>query len=49
MLCVSHSPEMLRQMCSKGILLDHGQVICTGALEDVLAVYQGRVSCPTLP
>ncbi len=46
MLCVSHSPETLRQMCNHAIWLDHGQVIIQGEIEEVLAAYQGRTVGP---
>lgn len=42
MLCVSHSPETLRQMCDHAIWLDHGQVMLAGTLDEVLAAYQGH-------
>jgi ABC-type polysaccharide/polyol phosphate transport system ATPase subunit len=47
MLCVSHSPELLRQMCDQGILLDRGQVIAAGNLEEVLEIYQERSTSPS--
>ena len=38
----SHSPELLRKACNKGILLEHGQVAAIGAIEEVLATYSAR-------
>lgn len=46
MLCVSHSPETLRQMCNRAVWLDRGQVILQGEIEEVLAAYQGRTVGP---
>ena len=42
MICVSHSPESLRQMCDRAVWLDHGQIVLTGSLDEVLAAYEGR-------
>ncbi len=42
MLCVSHSPEILAQMCDRAIWLDHGQVIADGKIQEVLDAYQGK-------
>jgi ABC-type polysaccharide/polyol phosphate transport system ATPase subunit len=42
MLCVSHAPETLRQMCDRAIWLDHGQIVLEGPLDEVLSAYQGR-------
>ncbi len=38
----SHSPELLRKACNKGILLEHGHVAAIGAIEEVLATYSAR-------
>lgn len=46
MLCVSHSPDALRQMCNRAVWLDHGQVMIQGEIEEVLAAYQGRTVGP---
>ena len=46
LMVVSHSPDALRQMCDRGIWLDHGQVILDGGLEEVLSAYQGRTVGP---
>ena len=37
----SHSPELLRKTCNKGLMLSHGKVVCTGTPEEVLAAYTG--------
>lgn len=41
-LCVSHSPALLVQMCERAIWLDHGQVIADGNIHEVLDAYQGK-------
>ena len=35
LLCVSHS-NMIRQLCDRAIWLDHGELILSGAVPDVL-------------
>jgi len=42
MICVAHSPGLLRQMCDKAIWLDHGKLMLAGNLDEVLAAYEGR-------
>lgn len=38
-ICVSHSYEMLRDICETGIWLEHGQVKMSGPLEEVFEAY----------
>jgi lipopolysaccharide transport system ATP-binding protein len=42
LLFVSHSPEMVRQLCDRCIWLDHGQVMLEGPADEVLPAYQGK-------
>ena len=42
LLCVSHSPAMLREFCDQGIWLEHGELMGAGSISDVIAAYQGR-------
>jgi ABC-type polysaccharide/polyol phosphate transport system ATPase subunit len=35
----SHSDDLLRRMCNRAILLDHGRVVLDGPTEDVLEAY----------
>lgn len=44
LVLASHSEKMIRQFCNKAILLEHGQLIMVGRVEEVLACYQERVS-----
>ena len=46
LLFVSHSPEMLMRMCSRGIWLNHGRVVMDGPLPDVLEAYRGELTVP---
>lgn len=39
MVLASHSAELIRQMCNRAILLDHGRVVADGPTQDVLEVY----------
>jgi len=39
MVLASHSDELIRQMCNRAILLDHGRVLADGPTEEVLEVY----------
>jgi ABC-type polysaccharide/polyol phosphate transport system ATPase subunit len=41
LLCVSHS-NMIRQLCDRAIWLDHGELILSGTVADVLEAYAGR-------
>jgi ABC-type polysaccharide/polyol phosphate transport system ATPase subunit len=45
-LCVSHAPETLRQMCDRAIWLDHGQVVAKGSIDKVLTAYRGQTTKP---
>ena len=45
-LCVSHSPEILHQMCDRAIWLDHGQLVAKGSLDKVLTAYRGQTTKP---
>lgn len=42
LLCVSHMPAMLQELCDQAIWLDHGEVVMTGTLPEVLETYDGR-------
>jgi ABC-type polysaccharide/polyol phosphate transport system ATPase subunit len=48
-LCVSHVPGLLRQLCNRAIWLDHGELMLNGSAGEVLEAYEGRLSShPTL-
>jgi ABC-type polysaccharide/polyol phosphate transport system ATPase subunit len=39
MVLASHSREIMREWCTRGILLDQGRIVATGPIENVLAAY----------
>jgi ABC-type polysaccharide/polyol phosphate transport system ATPase subunit len=41
LLCVSHT-TIIGQLCDRAIWLDHGELILSGAVSDVLGAYAGR-------
>ncbi len=41
---VSHSLELLKSFCDRGIWLDHGRVIADGPIEDVVREYKATVT-----
>lgn len=44
LLCVSHSSAMVREMCDRAIWLDHGELMMTGKIGDVIEAYEGHAS-----
>jgi ABC-type polysaccharide/polyol phosphate transport system ATPase subunit len=47
-LCVSHSPAMLRELCSRALWIEHGTLRMSGSLDEVLEAYErGQVSTQT--
>jgi ABC-type polysaccharide/polyol phosphate transport system ATPase subunit len=40
MVLASHSMDLLRTTCNKGVLLEHGRVVAFGPIEEVLAAYR---------
>lgn len=38
----SHSEALIKRMCTKAVLMEHGRVIKEGPIEDVFASYRGR-------
>lgn len=39
LLLASHSNELLRQFCTRGIVFDQGQIVCDASLEESLTYY----------
>lgn len=37
----SHSEDLVTNMCSKAILMEHGRIVCAGPTEEVLVRYRG--------
>ena len=46
LLCVSHSPALLLQLCERAVWLDQGQVMMDGKVADVLQAYSGHAVSP---
>ena len=44
LLCVSHSPAMVQELCDRAIWLEHGEVMMHGGVREVLEAYAGRQS-----
>jgi lipopolysaccharide transport system ATP-binding protein len=42
LLCVSHATGMVQELCDKAIWLDHGEIVMSGAINDVMEAYNGR-------
>ncbi len=47
LLCVSHAPAMVQEICDKGIWLDHGELMMSGRLRDVVDAYEGHRTTTT--
>jgi ABC-type polysaccharide/polyol phosphate transport system ATPase subunit len=43
LICTSHVPNTLRQLCARAIWLDHGQVVREGAAPELLDAYEAAV------
>jgi ABC-type polysaccharide/polyol phosphate transport system ATPase subunit len=48
LLCVSHATGMVQELCDKGIWLDHGELMMSGRLRDVVDAYEGFQSAGTV-
>jgi len=42
LVLASHSMDLLRKHCTKGVLMEHGRLVRIGELEDVLTEYRAR-------
>ena len=38
----THQPELMRSMCNKGVVLQKGRVVFNGALDEALAIHDGK-------
>jgi len=45
LLCVSHT-TLIGQLCDRAVWLDHGELMLSGAVGDVLEAYAGRQTAP---
>jgi ABC-type polysaccharide/polyol phosphate transport system ATPase subunit len=46
LVLASHSVDLLRNWCNRGILLQHGRIAAQGDINDVVAAYQEMLSRP---
>lgn len=44
LLCVSHSPVMLREFCEQGIWLERGELMGAGSVSEVIQAYTDRTA-----
>src|SRR6266516_1341031 len=47
LVCVSHSPVVVQQLCERALWLDHGELLVDGKTEDVLKMYEGQSTLRT--
>ena len=43
-LFVSHSLEQVKRLCNKAILLEHGELIAEGDIQEVAAIYDSMLN-----
>ena len=43
LVLASHSEQLLRRLCNKGVLMAEGRVVAIGALDQILALYRAGV------
>ena len=49
LLFVSHNLAVVRQICTRALWLDRGELILDSSIEEVLAAYEGLRAAPSLP
>jgi ABC-type polysaccharide/polyol phosphate transport system ATPase subunit len=42
LLCVSHASGMVQELCDQAIWLDHGEIVMSGVIADVMEAYNGQ-------
>jgi ABC-type polysaccharide/polyol phosphate transport system ATPase subunit len=47
LLCVSHAAGMVQELCDRAIWLDHGELMMTGRIRDVIEAYAGHPTTAT--
>ena len=45
-LFVSHSIEQVQEICDTAILLEHGEIIAQGSVDEVIPVYEQKIKKP---
>jgi len=43
LVCVSHGTTVLRELCDRGLWLEHGEIKMCGPLNTVIDSYEGRI------
>jgi lipopolysaccharide transport system ATP-binding protein len=46
LFCVSHASGMVQELCDRAIWLDHGEMVMSGAITEVVEAYHGRNAIP---
>lgn len=46
MVIVSHSPDSIKEYCNRAILVENGQLIASGSVDDILAQYASVIVTP---
>jgi len=46
LICASHVMATLRELCTRAIWLDHGQVLREGPAGELLAEYEAKTAAP---
>ena len=47
LLCVSHAAGMVQELCDRAIWLDHGELVMSGRIRDVIEAYAEHRSTAT--
>jgi ABC-2 type transport system ATP-binding protein/lipopolysaccharide transport system ATP-binding protein len=47
LVLASHSSDLLRKWCNRGILLQHGRIVAQGDINEVIDAYAGAVALRT--
>ena len=47
LVLASHSTDLLRKWCNRGILLQHGRIAAQGDIDDIIDAYAGAVALRT--
>ena len=48
LLCVSHATGMVQELCDRAIWLDHGELVMSGRIRDVIEAYEGQRTTPAV-
>ena len=48
LLCVSHATGMVQELCDRAIWLDHGKLVMSGRIRDVIETYEGHRTTPAV-